>query len=91
MKLINLIKEFLRFKSIVDSFSPLELSEDIKEEIRIRWDETFEKKVNDVLIMMLIKQMIKNDLSKDYVNWYRDWLIMRANIMKKKLDKNNVF
>lgn len=91
MKLINLIKEFLRFKSIVDSFSPLELSEDIKEEIRIRWDETFEKKVNDVLIMMVIKQMIKNDLSKDYVNWYRDWLIMRANIMKKKLDKNNVF
>lgn len=72
--MFKLIKDFLIFRKIVNSYPLIELNE--KDKVTLEaMDKELIKKISHNSIDLLIRDMLKKDLSEEYVRWYKQWIV----------------
>lgn len=63
--MIKLIKDFLTYRKLVESFDVKELTPQLKYKIKNENAE-LEKELNDVLLLHLARRIIRDDLSSEW-------------------------
>jgi hypothetical protein len=80
----NFIKEFISFLNARRdiALSGIMQEEDVITYMVNRYDIEKEKLINDIVINKLIKDLIKEGVSRDYFLWYKAALEYRVQIMR---------
>lgn len=85
--MINIIKEFLLYREMIKSFQKIELQD--SEKIKLEtFDKDLLKKIINLSLENLYREMLSWDLKEEYVRWYKHWLIHLLTYFKKYIITN---
>ena len=79
---MNIIKEFLAYRRAIKSFSLIDLTDNDKRELEAVEKEIIKKIIN-LSVISLSREMIDWKLSSEYVNWAKQWMMLFASYFRK--------
>lgn len=79
--MIKIIKEFLMFRKLMNSFQMIELNDVEKNKLEA-FDKDLLRKIIYHSVDNLAKEIIDEWLTTDYIRWYKHWLFHLLNYFK---------